>query len=247
MSRWFRMYDELLDSPKVQRLPPVLFKAWVNLLCLSSRCDGVLPCLDDIAFSLRTDVETVSVWLSSLSDAGLLDKTGSGTSPHNWAERQFVSDKDPTAAERQARKRARDKEISHAAVTRDVTPPRTDTDTDTDISLRSIKRGRAGAASHRVSDGKQILIEAGVPENVLNDWISVRKAKRAGPITETVAEGVLSSAAEWGEDPAQLIATSVLRGWQGVFQPKSSPFQRGSPRQELTGFHAVSRILEGSQ
>lgn len=26
MSRWFRMYDELLDDPKAQRLPPVDFK-----------------------------------------------------------------------------------------------------------------------------------------------------------------------------------------------------------------------------
>ena len=42
-SRWYRMYDELLDNPKVQRLSGDEFKAWVNILCLASRHDGVVP------------------------------------------------------------------------------------------------------------------------------------------------------------------------------------------------------------
>jgi len=34
MSQWFRMYAEVLDDPKVQRLSGDEFKAWVNILCL---------------------------------------------------------------------------------------------------------------------------------------------------------------------------------------------------------------------
>ena len=31
MSRWFRFYDAALDDPKVQRLPPAIFKlTWVG-------------------------------------------------------------------------------------------------------------------------------------------------------------------------------------------------------------------------
>lgn len=129
MSRWFRMHDEILDNPKVQRLPPVLFKAWVNLLCLASRGGGILPSIDDIAFALRSDVDTVSTWLDDLKARRLIDEQTDGLSPHDWNARQFKSDQDATAAERQARKRARDKEES---VTRDMSvmsrPPETDTE-----------------------------------------------------------------------------------------------------------------------
>jgi hypothetical protein len=132
MSRWFRLYDDVLDDPKVQRLAPVLFKAWINLLCLASRNSGALPSVDDIAFALRTDIETMNAQIDDLVARGLIDEDGDAITPHNWKARQFRSDRDETAAERQARKRSRDKENSNAHVTRDITPPRADTDTKTD-------------------------------------------------------------------------------------------------------------------
>ena len=125
---WFRFYSDALDSAKAQRLPPLLFKAWVNLLCLASRNEGVLPGIDDIAFALRADEESVAGWVSDLIARRLLDDDNGVITPHNWKSRQFKSDADPTAAERQARKRARDAADRHARdngnVTRDVTPSR---------------------------------------------------------------------------------------------------------------------------
>lgn len=130
MSRWFRMYDDLLDDPKVQRLEPSLFKTWVNLLCLASKHEGKLPCADDVAFSLRLSNEAVKEAIETLMDKGLIDVVDDEATPHNWHKRQYKSDKDETAAKRQAEKRARDKETSHANVTRDVTdksqPPETE-------------------------------------------------------------------------------------------------------------------------
>lgn len=132
MSRWFRMYTDVLDDPKVQKLPPPLFKVWVNLLCLASRHDGILPPLEDIAFALRLDDEACDLAIQDLVKRGLLDDEDA-LKPHNWDARQFRSDQDPTAAERQRAKRARDRS-QH--VTRDNTdesrPPDTDTDTDTE-------------------------------------------------------------------------------------------------------------------
>ena len=46
MTRWFRVYDDLVDDPKVQRLDPSLFKALINLWCLTSANGGVLPPID---------------------------------------------------------------------------------------------------------------------------------------------------------------------------------------------------------
>jgi hypothetical protein len=36
MTHWFRVYDDVVDDPKVQRLEPSLFKALINLWCLTS-------------------------------------------------------------------------------------------------------------------------------------------------------------------------------------------------------------------
>lgn len=149
MTRWFRLYDDLVDDPKAQRLPPELFKAWINILCVASRNGGILPSVDDLAFTLRADAERVNEWIAELGKRGFFDMPPDGSlRPHNWASRQFKSDADPTAADRQARKRARDaaskaEPVTPATsqpvtqepsrpVTRDITPSRTDTEADTD-------------------------------------------------------------------------------------------------------------------
>lgn len=130
MSRWFRMYDDVLDDPKVQRLPPDLFKAWVNLLCLASRNDGLLPGIEDIAFALRMSQDVTRDIVVTLSQRGLLDEQD-GLSPHNWQQRQFKSDTAESAKERKRKQRAREKEAPkaenvtecHSDSHDEVTPP----------------------------------------------------------------------------------------------------------------------------
>ena len=51
MTRWFRVYNDVVDDPKVQRLSNTLFKVLINLWCLASANDGVLPPIDEIAFN----------------------------------------------------------------------------------------------------------------------------------------------------------------------------------------------------
>lgn len=130
MTRWFRMYTDVLDDPKVQKLPPPLFKTWVNLLCLAGRNDGVLPSIEDIAFALRMDEATCTQQMDELVSRTLLD-AGDNLTPHNWAERQFKSDTAENAAERKRKQRAREAKrvTSHDAatdVTEDVTVTRCD-------------------------------------------------------------------------------------------------------------------------
>jgi hypothetical protein len=182
MSRWFRLYDDVLDDPKVQRLPPVLFKAWVNLLCLTSRNDGKLPSADDIAFALRTDIDTANGWLDDLVSRGLLDERGDDLSPHNWHERQFKSDRDPTASERQRRKRDRDRDgkSSHANVTRDVTPPRADTDTDTDAASSEAASAARGDLDKIEADCREAAGATDNPSPALIDVSPIIRCRNAG-------------------------------------------------------------------
>jgi hypothetical protein len=108
MSRWFRVYEDLVDDPKVQRLEPLLFKALINLWCLTSANGGVLPPNDVIAFKLRMKPQKAQHLLDRLKAEGLFEVEEAGTCPHNWAARQYKSDvEDPTAAERMRRHRNR--------------------------------------------------------------------------------------------------------------------------------------------
>jgi hypothetical protein len=78
----------------VQRLDPVVFKAWVNLLCLASRSQprGVLPGIEDIAFALRTTAEDAQAVVEVLVQCGLIEVGPDGMAPHNWEGRQAKSD-----------------------------------------------------------------------------------------------------------------------------------------------------------
>lgn len=94
MSRWFRVYDEILDDPKVQRLHPALFKVLVNLWCVASRNEGRLPSAADMSFSLRMTEDETFRAVSKLAEAGFIDTdpaTGEQR-PHAWDKRQFRSD-----------------------------------------------------------------------------------------------------------------------------------------------------------
>lgn len=138
MSRWFRMYNEALDDPKVQGLPGNEFKGWVNLLCLACRNDGYLPSLDDIAFALRLNRQATVRLLKLLESRGLIDRFDTDDCygrPHAWDERQFRSDTSKERVKRH-RQRARNGECNvTSGVT--VTAPDTETEAETESEADS--------------------------------------------------------------------------------------------------------------
>lgn len=115
--RWFRVYDSVLDDPKVQRLTDPLFRGWVNLMCLASRNGGIIPNdTETIAFSLRISEQKARALLEGLKAATLLDDVVGGMEPHNWNGRQYKSD---VSTDRVKRFRERSKTVSE-------TPPDTE-------------------------------------------------------------------------------------------------------------------------
>jgi len=141
MARWFRLYDEVLNDPKVQRLDGETFKAWINILCIVSQNSGRLPEIPEMAFALRIDDNACRTVVERLLNATLIDRVNGGPNgwhyaPHGWGERQYKSD---TSTERVKRFRQRSKTVT-------VTPPDTDTDTDNTLA----KASDADAASDKV-------------------------------------------------------------------------------------------------
>jgi hypothetical protein len=123
---WLRLHTDIINKPKVQRLPGDLFKALINLWCVAKENGGTLPPIDDIAFSLRASAEAVKAWLDALQQHGLIDAMEDGSlKPHEWDKHQFVSD---ISTERVQKHRAK----QDTAVTRNgdetfpETPPETE-------------------------------------------------------------------------------------------------------------------------
>jgi hypothetical protein len=150
---WFRFYSEALDDPKVQRLAPHLFKAWVNLLCLANMGDGKLPSIDDIAFRLRLSVQDAGQQVADLILAGLLDITNLGTEPHNWSKRQFVSD----CSTERVRKHRKNNTETECNVSETATETAPDTETEqiqnrTDSDICAPKREKRPSASAMLDD-----------------------------------------------------------------------------------------------
>lgn len=91
---WFRFYHEVVDDPKVQRLHPILFKHWINILCLASRNSerGVVPCVADLAFGLRLSESKVRAICVELISSELIERDGDQLRMHGWSKRQKRSD-----------------------------------------------------------------------------------------------------------------------------------------------------------
>jgi hypothetical protein len=108
--QWFRFYSETLNDPKVQNLPPDIFKLWVNCLCLASSSDshtGNIGKICDVAYALRVTDQAVTSASQTLSPLGLLVTSQGQVIIPKWSKRQFKSDssKDRT---RKWRERHRD-------------------------------------------------------------------------------------------------------------------------------------------
>lgn len=106
---WFRVYDTLIDNPKVMRLKPELFRALISLWCIAKRYGGALPHVHDIAFALRVNESKVAAWVDELKRAGLVDEASDGTIlPHDWNEHQYESD---SSTSRVKKHRLKQKEV----------------------------------------------------------------------------------------------------------------------------------------
>lgn len=128
---WFRVYDNLIDNPKVMRLKPDLFRALVSLWCLAKRYGGKLPPVHDIAFALRVNETKVTAWIEELKQSGLVDEAADGTlTPHDWNDHQYSSD---NVTERVRKHRAKHREP--VPRNRDETfPTNTETEAETEQS-----------------------------------------------------------------------------------------------------------------
>lgn len=150
--RWLRLWTDVIDDPKLLLLAPS--DRWYFLAITALKRTGMLDEPDSpemldrkVGLRLRLDDRETSELRRRLLDVRLID---SAWQPCGWGKRQFQSDEDATAADRQRRLRERQR---NALVTRDVTEGVTRPDTDTE-QIQSREEGRVRAP--RAATAKRI-------------------------------------------------------------------------------------------
>ena len=114
MKLWLRLYTEVLNDPKVQKLDGNSFKFWINLLCCAKEYsnDGILPDIEGIAFHLRIKEDAAQKYLEKMIESGLVEIEANTYIIHGWSTRQYESDNDPTALDRKRRERDRKRGVT---------------------------------------------------------------------------------------------------------------------------------------
>jgi hypothetical protein len=195
---WFRLYSEFAHDPKVQMLPEAMQRRYVMLLCL--RCSETLETLHEteLAFQLRLDetelLETKKLFISK----NFIDKNWNIL---NWNKRQFVSD---SSTMRVRKHRDKKKQVGNDDETLQKQSSNA-LDTDTDKKQIQIHKNKATV----------VACPPDVSQQVWNDWLQLRKAKKAS-VTETVVKGARSEANKIGWSLEQFLIEWCTRGSQGL-------------------------------
>ena len=136
-SRWFRVYDESVDDPKLQMLSDKQHRFLFNCWCMASKNGGYIPPVPEIAWRLRLPESKVAALIADLHERNLLEREADTFTPHNWSNRQFDSDVS-TGRVRAFRERQRNSQGTYTELDETVsatvseTAPDTDTETETD-------------------------------------------------------------------------------------------------------------------
>ena len=162
MTRWLRWYVGTVEDAKfraVARLSRVTVRdviaLWAFILEDAGNLDHRGVCERDEDFMSATlDFENgvVEGILAAMESTGMISIGHGAITVCNFSKRQFESDHDPTAAERQRNKRVRDKSdkgVTNKAVTRDSRP----TDTDTERKKEDAKASSKEKRGSRLPDG----------------------------------------------------------------------------------------------
>jgi DnaD/phage-associated family protein len=102
---WIKLYNEILDDPKMGRLPDYLWRRAVELFLLAGKTGttGYLPPVEEMAWALRLEVPKLTQNLHSLAEIGVVHEA----EPGKWVVTHFAKRQAAMSdAERKAAQRA---------------------------------------------------------------------------------------------------------------------------------------------
>jgi hypothetical protein len=137
---WIKLYHEILDDPKMGRLPDALFRRVIEFFLMAGDFgrDGGLPDLEDMAWRLRADETELKAQMEDLEALNILSRDAGGT----WRVAHFKERQAPSPAiERMRRSRDSGKNDRLRKINvcyEDDAKRNTDTEADGDIDTEAV-------------------------------------------------------------------------------------------------------------
>lgn len=185
---WIKLYHEIIHDPKMGRLPDRVWRRAIELFLIAGESgnDGILPSIEDMAWTLRVDPQELQADLEELEKVGIVilqdDMLPVVT---NFAERQApVSDAERMQQLRDRKRKAQyygDEPVTNEV--QGVTPPVTNRNADSDSDSDSdLTNGEAPSAN---ADPPDTPSESPEPKNevptTFQEWHTTVKDSKNRP------------------------------------------------------------------
>lgn len=117
---WIKLHHEVLDDPKMGRMPDALWRRAIELFLLAGEEHeaGFLPAFEDMVWRLHTTDQVLEAELARLSEYGIVEQRDGRWFVTNFAKRQEPS----TSTKRSQQHRARKRHQAYACVPDGETP-----------------------------------------------------------------------------------------------------------------------------
>ena len=199
---WFRMYSDFMFDEKIEFLAFEDQRHYVFILCMKN--SGLIdkeytqPGMLDRVVSKRLGLygEAFEAAKKRLVESGLIDYK---FQPVAWDKRQFLSDSSTDRVQAYRERTKQVKRFGNVTVTAQEADTETETETDTE------KEGEKKPSAYAPP----------LPPELLKDFLQVRKAKKAGPLTKTAMAGIAREAEKAGINLIDAVTACCEYGWQG--------------------------------
>ena len=96
--KWFRLYDEITEDPKMIQLTDQEFRIWIYLLCYLNKetkrgysCDYI-PIKSLLSGSMKCRIKSIESAFDRLESLGMIKRNHPSIQIVNWDKRQYKSD-----------------------------------------------------------------------------------------------------------------------------------------------------------
>jgi len=209
--KWFRLWVDILDDPKMAQLTDYEFKIFIYLLALCSEVDSMSgECrlnVKSMSIRFRTQVNHLSPAFETFQKIGLITISEDGfVVISNWSKRQFKSDR-VTDRVHKFRKVTVERNVSCNV---SETPSDSDSDTDTD-KTPSIPQKR-----------EEIIYPDWLNQEAWKRYLEHRKILKSkmSVYAQALAIKRLEGFKNKGMDHVAVLNQSIENGWKGLFELK---------------------------